>query len=577
MIEYANESVIKALKQYDMLSKSLKFTTDLKQKQEICYQMTLMIEKVLDKTNKIYEEKYQKIVSRTTYLMDEEKNRLLELINLINERRTYVNNQISNNVEITGINFEANPILGEDKIDEYKSQVKIIEKYKNNIKLDSVLKDELSNLDISIKKANEKITKNRVLNKQLEEKMISLLEKAFTKLSLYELQEREKEIDLAYTELGYALEKAKENAKIARKDCNPEIILECDNLLASTTLEYERYKEKKLILKLIDIYKEPVKEYEELLRKREKINSILSGIVSSELYLEVGNELNKQYATIKLEQQDIATLKSLTEEKIAKSRTLEEINKENESDQFKGILSTLLENEKKYQEQLKQEKKKKEEERKVQQLEEERRKQLERVKRQKALEEERKKEIEERTKQLLVEKKNPILFNNNKEENDRQLKESIKEAVSKTHSKQSQESNLYHTKELIRSKEKLNKSYTPSSTTATKIPSVNSRINRINNVSPKPNDDIFSREIRNNSYKQKEGIPVIKSNKLDNDFVDKNTKTKIEIPNRNLELNKEENIFPTLPKNGENDAFFNDDEFQNLNKFMEDDKKNNWF
>lgn len=577
MIEYANESVIKALKQYNMLSKSLKFTTDLKQKQEICYQMTLMIEKVLDKTNKIYEEKYQKIVSRTTYLMDEEKNRLLELINLINERRTYVNNQISNNVEITGINFEANPILGEDKIDEYKSQVKIIEKYKNNIKLDSVLKDELSNLDISIKKANEKITKNRVLNKQLEEKMISLLEKAFTKLSLYELQEREKEIDLAYTELGYALEKAKENAKIARKDCNPEIILECDNLLASTTLEYERYKEKKLILKLIDIYKEPVKEYEKLLRKREKINSILSGIVSSELYLEVGNELNKQYATIKLEQQDIATLKSLTEEKIAKSRTLEEINKENESDQFKGILSTLLENEKKYQEQLKQEKKKKEEERKVQQLEEERRKQLERVKRQKALEEERKKEIEERTKQLLVEKKNPILFNNNKEENDRQLKESIKEVVSKTHSKQSQESNLYHTKELIRSKEKLNKSYTPSSTKATKIPSVNSRINRINNVSPKPNDDIFSREIRNNSYKQKEGIPVIKNNKLDNDFVDKNTKTKIEIPNRNLELNKEENIFPTLPKNGESDAFFDDDEFQNLNKFMEDDKKNNWF
>lgn len=577
MIEYANESVIKALKQYDMLSKSLKFTTDLKQKQEICYQMTLMIEKVLDKTNKIYEEKYQKIVSRTTYLMDEEKNRLLELINLINERRTYVNNQISNNVEITGINFEANPILGEDKIDEYKSQVKIIEKYKNNIKLDSVLKDELSNLDISIKKANEKITKNRVLNKQLEEKMISLLEKAFTKLSLYELQEREKEIDLAYTELGYALEKAKENAKIARKDCNPEIILECDNLLASTTLEYERYKEKKLILKLIDIYKEPVKEYEELLRKREKINSILSGIVSSELYLEVGNELNKQYATIKLEQQDIATLKSLTEEKIAKSRTLEEINKENESDQFKGILSTLLENEKKYQEQLKQEKKKKEEERKVQQLEEERRKQLERVKRQKALEEERKKEIEERTKQLLVEKKNPILFNSNKEENDRQLKETIKEVVSKTHSKQSQESNLYHTKELMRSKEKLNKSYTQSNTTATKIPSVNSRINRINNVSPKPNDDIFSREIRNNSYKQKEGIPVIKNNKLDNDFVDKNTKTKIEIPNRNLELNKEENIFPTLPKNGENDAFFDDDEFQNLNKFMEDDKKNNWF
>ena len=35
MIEYANEFVIKLLKQYDMLSKSLNFTTDLTQNKEI--------------------------------------------------------------------------------------------------------------------------------------------------------------------------------------------------------------------------------------------------------------------------------------------------------------------------------------------------------------------------------------------------------------------------------------------------------------------------------------------------------------------------------------------------------------
>ena len=34
MIEYANETVIKLLKQYDMFSKSLNFTTDLKQKND---------------------------------------------------------------------------------------------------------------------------------------------------------------------------------------------------------------------------------------------------------------------------------------------------------------------------------------------------------------------------------------------------------------------------------------------------------------------------------------------------------------------------------------------------------------
>ena len=396
MIEYASETVIKLLKQYDMLLKSLKFTTDLKQKQEVCLQMTRIIQRVLDITRKVYEEKYLKVLNRSTFLMDEERNRLLELINLINERKTYVTNQIDNNYENTGISFNVDDVLGEDKLDEYKEQVKIIERYKNNIKLDGVLKDEIASLDVSIKKANDKIGSNRILNRQLESKMIRLLDKAFDKLSLYELKERDKEIDLAYTELGYSLEKAKENAKIARKDCSSDIILECDNMLASITLEYERYKEKKLILRLIDIYKNPVSNYDELLSKREEINSILNGIVSSDLYLEVGEELNKEYATIKLEAQDAATLKSLIEEKNNKVSTLERINRENSSAEFKGMLANLLENEKKHQEKLLLEKKKREEERK--------------------------KEIEERTKQLLVEKKNPILStakNIKKDENDK--------------------------------------------------------------------------------------------------------------------------------------------------------------
>ena len=76
------------------------------------------------------------------------------------------------------------------------------------------------------------------------------------------------------------------------------------------------------------MYKDPVKSYEDILKKREEINGILQGIASSDLYLEVGGELNKQYATIKLEQQDITTLKSLKEELELKRRTLDDINRE---------------------------------------------------------------------------------------------------------------------------------------------------------------------------------------------------------------------------------------------------------
>lgn len=573
MIEYANESVIKLLKQYDMLSKSLNFTTDLKQKNDICYQMTRIIQNVLEITNEIYEEKYLRVAKRSVYLMDEEKTRLLELINLINERRVYVNNQIFTNKELTGINIDLGAILGEEQLEEYKSQVKIIERYKSNIKLEGVLKEEIETLDDSIKKANEKITNNKNLNKQLEDRMIRILDKAFEKLSLLELREREKEIDLAYTELGYSLEKAKENAKIARRDCTEEIIMECDNMLASITLEYERYKEKKLILKLIEIYKNEVTTYEDLLNKREEINNILINITGSELYSIIGNELNKEYATIKLEGQDVATLKSLMNEKELKSQQLQEITVENSSETFKKLLASLLENEKKYQEKLLQEKKKKELERKEQERIEELKKQEEMAKRQKALEEERKKEIERRTKQLLVEKQKPVLMPNREEKKDKPSKvESKRENTIIKKLEPARTPNRPASTSQPRKIERSSINQPPKPQT---VPEFRTRTTP--NPQPSKSDDFFSRELKNTKIVDK-GIPIIKNNSLDNNVI---TATKTEAKEEkifpDIPLDKKENIFPSFPDINKNSSFFDENEFNDLANYMEDDKKKSWF
>ena len=569
MIEYANDSVIKALRQYDMLLKSLKFISDPEQRDDICLQMTRIIEQVLDITNSIYEDKYKKVVNRSTYLMDEEKNRLLEIINLINERRAYVNNQITNNKEVTGIDFEVSEILGEDRLDEYKEQVKIIEKYKNNVKLDGILKDEIANLDVSIKKAQDKISNNKILNRQLEDRMIKLLERSFNNLGLYELQERSKEIDLAYTELGYSLEKAKENAKLARKDCAEDIIVECDNMLASITLEYERYKEKKLILKLIDIYKTPCNDYESLLRKREEMNSILSGIVSSELYDAVGNELNKEYATIKLEQQDVATLNSLLEERENKNNMLLDINQENESEEFKAMLSNLLENEKRHQEKVMLEKKKKEAEMRERQRQEEKKMQEEILKRQRLLEEERKKEIERRTKQLLDEKKNPVLVTDKEERKKESFKMSTDmHRVSESHiGKTVKSSGVKENKAGSIGSRALN-----NDSRVLRSVDVNKSRESVDRKVSKTSDDIFGRgEKRNKS----EEIPVIKSDNFNNNVVG----VKKVMPNEEIfpkvPLKKEEEIFPKFPD--KNDTFFDEGEFEDLNKYMENDSNKSWF
>lgn len=564
MIEYANDSVISALRQYDMLAKSLKLTEDLEQKQDVSYQMTRIIEKVLEVTNKIYIDKFIKIDSKETYLMDEEKTRLLGLVNLINERKAYINNQVSSNRELTGLVPDSPSVLGEDKLDEYKEEIRVIDKYKKNVKLNSTLKDELTKLNMSIKKAKEKISTNKIMNKQLEEKMIRLIDRAIDKLSLDELKEREEAIDIAYTELGYSLGMAKENAKIARRDCSPEIKSECDNMLSSITLDYERYKEKKLILNLMEFYKDDVHDYESLLAKREKINSILSGIVSSDLYLEIGEELNREYADIKLEQQDAATLSSLEEEKEKKLQMLSDIKKENDSDKFKGILAHLLENEKKHQQILLEKKKQEDEKRRLKELEQEKIRRKEMLRRQKALEEERKKEIEERTKQLLEQKKNPILFtskNDKIKDNDINTRSSVQSTLNKDDSVGRR--NVYHReRNIFDDRESSYRNHDS-----------NSKIIR---ASVKPKDDIFSRELT--TRKIDDSIPVVRNNNLKNDFIStRNT----DLGNADIfpkaKLKKESNIFPSFPDIDKDDSFFDEDEFQDLNKFVEEDEKKSWF
>ncbi len=582
MIEYANEAVIKLLKQYDMFSKSLNYTSDLKQKNDICDEMTKIIQNVLEITNSIYEEKFKSVENRSVYLMSEERTRLLELINLVNERRAYVNNQVVSNKELTGIGIEVETILGENNLEEYKQQVKIIERYKNNIKLEGILKEEIKNLDNSIKKANAKIKNNENLNNQLEEKMMYILDNAFKKLSLYELEERKKEIDLAYTELGYSLEKAKENAKLARRDCTEEIILECDNMLASITLEYERYKEKKLILNLISIYKRPVNNYQEILNKREEMNNILINITSSDLYKIVGVELNKEYATIKLEQQDVTTLKSLIEEKDIKSSNLEDIIEENNSKELKGLLSNLLENEKKYQEKLLQEKKRQEQERLEQERLEEEKRQREIAKRQQALEEERKKEIERRTKELLVEKKNPILNTGRESLQDNHIKESFlhqtegqnKMSMEKLANKPRKTNpNIFSA-----GHEKVNES-TETFMRNKEGRKVNSTAKVSSSQIPTSRSNIFdaTRKVENT---ERDGIPVIKKQNLDNKVisvkkVDESIKEKKVFPEINVE--KKENIFPEFPEMNKNNSFFDDEEFKDLSNYTETEKKKSWF
>lgn len=409
MLDYTSRKIVQLQKQYDMLIKSLQYTDDKEEKNNIYDELNKLQQDILLTTEEMYNEEYNKLYEQKTSLLKEEKDRLISLIELIENRRKYVTEQIENHKQNVLLDFEVPEILGQDKLSEFQKRIKIIDKYRQNVRLKDKLIKEIDNIKENITKSETKIKANDKINKELETKMIEMLEKSFNAMEIYTYKEREEEINLAFNELTFAKDKALQNIESAKSANNTTLIIECEKMLDSVVEEYNKYYEKKMLLNLLSMYDKTVSNYEQLLAKREEINNILSQIDNSDFYKLVSSELNKQYNTIKLEQQDLKTFDSLNNEKDTKERLLNEIEEENNSEEFSLVLNDLLKNEKLKHEQEVIEKRKKEYEERQQKLIEDSKKQEEIRKRQKIIEEARKRDIEIRTKELLEAKQKTVI------------------------------------------------------------------------------------------------------------------------------------------------------------------------
>lgn len=405
MMENNLEEAQALLKQYKMFSKALNFINDNEDKNDIKNEMDKLEQKILELTNISYEKQLDKILSEKTSFLKEERLKLQRLVDIINSRIDYVNLALKRHKLSTGNLLATQSIKGEELLSQYKNNIKIIDKYKENLRNKADLTNDIKDLDLKVSSALDRIESNKKTNALLEKKMMSLLEKTFNTYDCSELLERRKEIDLAYEELGISLDKARDNVKKAKLGNSADIIKECDNMLSSITLEYENYKEKKYILELIDIYDEEVSDYDSLFIKREKINDILKNISNSKIYDSINTELKNQFNTIRLEKQDVDTYNSLCNDRKKKQELIEEINKENSSEEFKNVLSEFLLNEKKYREELYLEQQKREYAERQKKMLKDKEIQEERNKRQKLIEEEKSKDIAKTTRQLLMEKK----------------------------------------------------------------------------------------------------------------------------------------------------------------------------
>ncbi|MGM9881699.1 MAG: cell envelope integrity protein TolA [Bacilli bacterium] len=426
-MNYTNREVVRRLKQYDMFLNSLSLTTDPVQRERICDQLDKIEKQILLETNSEYEEEYMLLMNQNTKYFEEEKARLRNLISLITDRRSYLEERKIKHKNITGSLVELTTFLGEDKLTTLKKRLKVIEKYEDNKAKQETLIKEMKVLDVKISEASRNVKANMRLNESLEHKMINLVEKALDKLKLYSLTERKSEIIKKYNSLKYALDMAKENLKSAKELGDAETILSCDSMLSEVTVEYSKYNEELNINKLIDIYDKQVSGYDELLEKRTCIDEILKNIIGSSLYLEIGEEINKQFNTIKLEKQDIKNYESLKEEREKKNKLLYEIEEENNSKDFKIVLEDLIKNEKLYREEQIRAAKKKEYQERQKKLIEEQKIEASRVRRQKLIEEARLKDQQERAEKLkeLQEKTviNPRKIDINSAKDDRKIEE----------------------------------------------------------------------------------------------------------------------------------------------------------
>lgn len=424
MISYNSSSVVQCLRQYGMFADSLNLVKTTEERNMIIKQLTKLEQKIIDLTNEIYQEEYYSLANKECSLIDEERNRVNMLIELINQRLSYVEKRCNNHYQLTGETIEVKDVLGADTLEMLEDRIVVIDKYSKNIQLEEELTKEVESLTNKITLAAEKIEINKSLNQELEKKFCDLLSDCFEKMGFYELFDNRDDIEYAYYETEKSLTLAELNLESAKMS-TPSIFEECKEILDEVKSDYIKYKEKINILKLMEIFNREVNDYDELLEKRKEINELFRYIKNEEFLRLVTEVVTKQYNTILLEQQDVNTYEELILERDRKLDTLAELNEENNSERFRNVLEELIKNEEARQARILEEKRKLEEEENKKRLEIERKKREEILKRQKIIEDARKKEIEKRTKQLLEQQQNSILQTNRKEVSFESIKDDI--------------------------------------------------------------------------------------------------------------------------------------------------------
>ena len=292
----------------------------------------------------------------TTMTLEEEEERLKDLISFIEKRINDRNEFVDDYIKITN-NFLDNlpKIPKEEELDDYRIRLANIEEYLNNSKEIEELNIQLKNLRDRLEEKYESKASNEIINSKLEDELIDEFNKYITRDEYYS--------SLNYMDIDTELIKIESILKDKQEVMNTFIssyeALKNAGISGAEREEYLSYVsdarndyynelEKKYILNIYKLVLDKKNNYDELYQKRENINNILEDRLNRRYELEITSRdeldyftklCNEQFSVIKSQKINIENIDKLILEISECENRLDELDQANNRDEIVNLLN----------------------------------------------------------------------------------------------------------------------------------------------------------------------------------------------------------------------------------------------
>lgn len=322
-------------------------------------EMLKTYEETAKEVDNIRQAEYEELLAGkeyTTTTLEEEADRLRNLINFIETRINERNEFVDDYIKITN-NFLDNltKIPKEDELDDYKIRLANIEEYLNNSKETSELNIKLKDLRDRLEEKYESKASNEIINSKLEDELIDEFNKYITKDEYYS--------SLNYMDIDTELIKIESNLN-DKKEVMNTFVSSYDALknagisgaereeylsyVSDARRDYYQELEKKYILNIYKLVLDKKNNYDELYKKRESIDNLLEDRLNKRHELEINGRddleyftklCNEQFSIIKSQKINIENIDKLILEISETENRLNELDQANNREEIVNLLN----------------------------------------------------------------------------------------------------------------------------------------------------------------------------------------------------------------------------------------------